>query len=118
MGFQDFLDWVQPDKGDSWSAQMLALSHRSLEAELDRLPDHAALEFGKGSGDLEHQLAGWGGGIDALLIEIQVNAVGFEVLDRVQQVNQGARILGLTERRQSAALASSHEKSCLKVAAI
>jgi hypothetical protein len=28
------------------------------------------------------------------------------------------RVLGLTERRQSAALASSHEKSCLKVAAI
>jgi hypothetical protein len=28
------------------------------------------------------------------------------------------RVLGLTERRQSAALASGHEKSCLKVAAI
>jgi hypothetical protein len=43
---------------------MLALSHCPLETELYPLLDHAALEFGKGSGDLEHQLACRRGGID------------------------------------------------------
>ena len=62
--------------GDRRPAQMLALSHCPLETELNPLLDHAALEFGKGSGDLEHQLAGWSRGIDSLLIQIQVNAIG------------------------------------------
>ena len=58
-------------------AQMLALSDRPLEAKLDPLLDHASLELGKGSGDLEHQLSRWRCGVDGLLIQIKINAIGF-----------------------------------------
>jgi hypothetical protein len=54
--------------GDRRPAQMLALSHCPLETELYPLLDHGSLEFGKRSGDLEHQLAGRCGGVDGLLI--------------------------------------------------
>jgi len=50
--------------------------------------DHAALELGKRTGDLEQQLAHRRGCVDVLLIEVKVNTGGFEVLDGAQEVNQ------------------------------
>ena len=43
---------------------------------MDSLPDHAALEFGKGARHLKHELAGGCGGVDRLLIQVQINTAG------------------------------------------
>jgi hypothetical protein len=41
---------------------------------VDSLADHAALELGKGACNLKHQLSGWRGRIDCLLIKVQIDA--------------------------------------------
>src|SRR5262245_42895494 len=60
-----------------------------LEARTDPLLDHAALELGESACDLEEQLAMWRGGVEVLLIEVEVDANRLEVLDCLQQVGQG-----------------------------
>ena len=68
---------------------MDAIGHGSFEAKSDSLADHLAFEFGEGPGDLKHQPPRWRGGVDALLVQVQVDAAGFEVLDGAQKVNKG-----------------------------
>ena len=38
------------------------------DTSIDSLADHAPLKLGKGARDLKHQLAGWRGGVDRLLL--------------------------------------------------
>src|SRR5688572_14154125 len=57
---------------------------------MDALSNHAALELCKGAGDLKHQLAHRSTGVDVLLVEVEINTAGIEVLDRAEQVDQRA----------------------------
>src|SRR5262245_14423007 len=59
-----------------------------LESGSDPLLDHASLELGEGARYLEEQLALWRGRVEVLLIEVEVNADGLQVLDRVEEVDQ------------------------------
>jgi hypothetical protein len=58
------------------------------EPSPDTLADHRALEFGEGAGHLEQQLARRGGGIDRLLVQVEIDADGLKVLDGAQQVDR------------------------------
>ena len=55
------------------------------QAGPDALADHRAFEFGEGAGHLEQQLARRSGGIDRLLVEIEIDTDCFEMLDRAEQ---------------------------------
>src|SRR5215831_9200502 len=70
-------------------AQLHALGNGALEARFDALANHRPLELSEGAGDLEDELAHRGRRVDGLLIQIQIHAACFEVLDRVEQVNEG-----------------------------
>jgi hypothetical protein len=48
-----------------------------------------ALKLSERAGDLENELAHRRRRVDGLLIQIQIHAACFEVLDRVEQVNEG-----------------------------
>src|SRR5215831_14809188 len=65
------------DRGiDPWPTKLLALCDRPLEASVHTLPDHAALKLRKSTADLKHELTGRRGGIDRLLIEVQIDGAG------------------------------------------
>lgn len=63
----------------TWPAQGLALCPGSLQSGLDPLADHRAFELGKYATHLKHGFAGHGRGIDALLVEVQIDALGLEI---------------------------------------
>src|SRR5262249_13202739 len=74
---------------------------RELSVPLDRgldglqpgaypLPDHAALELSECACNLEDELSHRAGRVDVLLVEVEVDAGGLEVLDSAEQVDQGA----------------------------
>src|SRR5262245_51821801 len=71
-------------------AELHALSNRALEAGFDPLANHCALKLSERAGDLENELAHRRRRVDGLLIQIHVHAACFEVLDCVEQVNEGA----------------------------
>jgi len=50
---------------------------------LIRWRDHCPLEFSEGASYPEYELAHRGRRVDGLLVQVQVHAVRFEVLDRV-----------------------------------
>src|SRR4029077_10084899 len=60
-----------------------------FEACFDALANHGPLKFSKGACYLENELAHWGRCVDGLLIQIQIYAACLEVLDRVEQVDEG-----------------------------
>src|SRR6516225_7435795 len=70
-------------------AELHALSDSALEAGFDSLANHCALKLSERAGDLENELAHRRRRVDGLLVQIQIHAAGFEVLDRVEQVNEG-----------------------------
>src|SRR5262245_12350988 len=65
-------------------AELHALSNGALEAGFDSLANHCALEFSKGASYLENELAHGGRRDDGLLVQVQVHAACFEMLDRVE----------------------------------
>src|SRR5262245_62346646 len=65
-------------------AELHALGDGALEACVDALTDHRPLKLSKGASDLEHELAHRGRRVDGLLVQVQVHATCFEVLDRVE----------------------------------
>jgi hypothetical protein len=73
---------------DPRPAELLALRDRALKTSVDPLTDHAALKLGKSAADLKHELAGRRGGVDRLLIEVQIDGAGLQGLDRAQQIDQ------------------------------
>src|SRR6516164_1269583 len=73
---------------DPRPAELLALCDRALKTSVDALTDHAALKLGKSAADLKHELAGRRGGVDRLLIEVQIDGAGLQGLDRAQQIDQ------------------------------
>src|SRR6516165_5730567 len=71
-------------------AELHALGDSALEARFDALADHRPLELSERAGDLENELAHRRRRVDGLLIQIQIHAACFEVLDGVEQVAQRA----------------------------
>src|SRR5262245_58445283 len=59
-----------------------------VEPSPDALADHGALKLTEGARDLEQQFAVGRGGIDVLLVEVQIDPNGLEVLDGLKQVDQ------------------------------
>ena len=57
---------------------------------MDACLEHAALELSEGPTHLQHELACWRRGVDALLIEVQINTAGLQALDRMQQIHEAA----------------------------
>ena len=53
------------------------------------LLDHAAPELRERARHVEQHLAGWGGRVEVLLIEVEIDADGFEVLDHAQEIDKG-----------------------------
>jgi hypothetical protein len=51
---------------------------------IDALSDHAALKLSKCARDLKHQLASRRGGVDRLLVEVQIDTADLQRLDRAQ----------------------------------
>jgi hypothetical protein len=70
-----FLD----DLGRARPAERLALCPRALDAGANALADHRAFELGKYPAHLERRLAGRGRGVDALLMQIQIDRLGLQV---------------------------------------
>src|SRR5262245_4692831 len=66
------------------SAELHALGDGALEPRFDSLANHCALEFSKGASYLENELAHGGRRDDGLLVQVQVHAACFEMLDRVE----------------------------------
>src|SRR5262249_47795955 len=75
---------------DPWPAKLLTRCFGPLKPGVDALSDHAALEFGKGAGNLKHELPGRRGGVERLLIEIEIDAVCLQGLDCAQKVDERA----------------------------
>src|SRR5215471_18482671 len=71
------------------SAELHALSNRTLEAGFHSLANHCALKLSERAGDLENELARRRRRVDGLLIQIQIHAACLEVLDCVEQINEG-----------------------------
>jgi hypothetical protein len=55
-----------------------------LKPGADSLPDHAALEFGEGPGNLKHQPSGRCGRVNGLLVEVQIDATSLQRLDSAE----------------------------------
>lgn len=53
--------------------EALPLAPRPREARLDALNNNGALELGKDAEHLKHRPSRWGGGVEALLMQIQMN---------------------------------------------
>src|SRR5262245_43252216 len=58
------------------------------QPRLDALTDHRALEFAKGSCDLEGQLGSGRGRVEVLLLQIEIHTYRLEMLDGAEKVNQ------------------------------
>src|SRR5262249_21071218 len=69
---------------DVRSSELHALSGGALEARFDSLANHCALKLSERAGDLENELAHRRRRVDGLLIQIQIHAACFEMLDRVE----------------------------------
>jgi hypothetical protein len=66
----------------------LALMARRLA--FHTLLDHAARELRERARHVEQHLAGWGGRVEVLLVEVEIDADGFEVFDYAQEIDKGA----------------------------
>jgi hypothetical protein len=69
----------------SWLPSALA----RLRPAHDPLANHRAFELGKHTQHLEHRSAGRRRRVEALLVQEQVDALGVEFAEEVQQVDQG-----------------------------
>src|SRR5262249_19633082 len=61
----------------------------AVEPNLHALADHGALEFRECAGYLEEQPAHRCGGVDVLLVQIQIDAGRLKVLDGAKQIDEG-----------------------------
>jgi hypothetical protein len=58
-----------------WPPKPLPIGSGARQARIDPLPDHRALELGKDPHHLEERFARWGRGVDALLMQIELDAL-------------------------------------------
>ena len=68
----------------------LALGLGSGHARLDPLLDHGPLELGEDAQHPEHGLAGWRGGVDALLVEVELDVLGVQFSKERHEILQRA----------------------------
>ena len=68
----------------------LAFRPRSLQTSLNALHDHAPFELREDSKHLKEESASWGGGVDALLVEVEVSMFAVEVVEEGHEVLQAA----------------------------
>jgi len=62
----------------SWTTKLLALCLRPSETGTDTLLNDRAFEFGENTQHLKHGLAAWGGRIDPLLVQEEIDASGVD----------------------------------------
>jgi len=86
-----------PTKAPAHNARLgrkvpLALDLRldGSEAGVYALSDHASLELGEGTRHVEEELACRSGCIEVLLIELEIDTDGFEILDGAQEIHERA----------------------------
>jgi len=72
------------------ASQGLALGLGASEAGIDALADHAAFEFGEDATHLEHGTAGRGGGVERLLMQVEITADGLQFGHEGHQVLEAA----------------------------
>jgi hypothetical protein len=65
---------------------LLALRPCALQPRLDPLADHGPLELGEDAYHLKQRLAGRGGGVDALLMQKQVDTEGVDLRQEAHKV--------------------------------
>ena len=70
------------------SPQLCALGLCARETSIDALPNDTPLELGKHAEHLEHRLARGRRGVEALLMEKQIDAFVLEALEDCEQVGQ------------------------------
>ena len=71
-------------------AKLFAFSTRTGEASHDALTDHGMLELGEYTEHLEHRAAGWCCGVQALLVQEQIDALGMKLGQKRQQMGERA----------------------------
>jgi hypothetical protein len=69
---------------------LLPLCASTIEAGLDPLPDHGALEFGEHAHHLKHRFAGRRRRIEPLLMEHEVNSERVQLEQEADEILQGA----------------------------
>jgi hypothetical protein len=60
------------------------------KASLDPLDDNGALELGKDTHHLKHRLSDWRAGVDTLLVEVKIDALGMQLAEKCDQLLQSA----------------------------
>ena len=68
--------------------ESLSLAPCPREPSLDPLDNHRALELGEDAQHLKHRLPGWRAGVDTLLMEVEVDALGVEFTEEPDLVLQ------------------------------
>lgn len=72
-----------------WAAQRLPLRSGPPQTGLDPLLNHGSFELGKYAHHLKHRFASRRCCVDALLVEVEINAHGVKLAQEADQVLQG-----------------------------
>src|SRR5712671_1336191 len=80
-GRQMLADALDDILADRTTPEALPLAPRPRETGFDALDNHRALELGKDAHHLKHRLSGWCAGVDTLLMEVEINALGVQFVE-------------------------------------
>src|ERR1700684_2263877 len=83
--FQRLLDRLYTVGGHGFATALLG---RATQAGQDSVANHGPLELGENTQHAEHGPAGWGAGVEALLMKVQVNILGLDVAEEAHQMRQ------------------------------
>src|SRR5579883_25076 len=76
--------------GDAWPPEALALAPRPRQARFDALDDDGALELGENAHHLEHRFPRRRAGIEPLLMQVQIDALGVQLAEEADEILQRA----------------------------
>ena len=83
-----FVDFALDAIADTRPSQLYALGPRPVEAGGDTLADHFPLELGEDAHHLKQGLPARRGGVNALLVKIEIDALGVNVAEEGHEVLQ------------------------------
>ena len=77
-GRQLLLDALHNGIGDRSTPQPFPLAPRPRKTRFDPLDNHRALELGKHTEHLKQRLSGWRAGVEPLLVQVDIDALGVQ----------------------------------------
>jgi len=72
-----------------WATETLTLSHGTPQPGLDPLHGHRPLKLREDTHHLKQGLAGWRARVYALLVQVQIDALGVQFTEDRQKMHQG-----------------------------